>query len=139
MVYLSEIASEEDLEQLSAKQMKDLLAMNRVAFRGVVEKEELAKIIRRLWNQERRAKEGERENVTLLCETDTFTLCFFFLHIDKDRLEDSDLCKVCMDNPVDCVMLECGHMATCTDCGKQMNECPICRQYVVRVVKTFKS
>jgi hypothetical protein len=29
-------------------------------------------------------------------------------------------------------MLECGHMCTCTNCGKQMAECPICRQYVVR-------
>ncbi len=58
---------------------------------------------------------------------------------DKDMMEDSDLCKVCMDLPVDCVMLECGHMCTCIKCGKQMNECPICRQYVVRVVKTFRS
>jgi hypothetical protein len=33
---------------------------------------------------------------------------------------------------IDCVMLECGHMCTCTNCGKQMAECPICRQYVVR-------
>ena len=33
---------------------------------------------------------------------------------------------------IDCVMLECGHMCTCTQCGKQMAECPICRQYVVR-------
>ena len=58
---------------------------------------------------------------------------------------------------IDCVMLECGHMCTCTQCGKQMAECPICRQYVVRyfyskhhdltscpslvyrVVKTFKA
>ena len=58
---------------------------------------------------------------------------------EKDNLEDSDLCKICMDNPVDCVMLECGHMCTCTTCGKQMAECPICRQYVVRVVRTFKA
>lgn len=54
-------------------------------------------------------------------------------------MADIDLCKICMDNPVDCVMLECGHMCTCLLCGKQMNECPICRQYVVRVVRTFKS
>ena len=25
-------------------------------------------------------------------------------------------------------------MCTCTNCGKQMAECPICRQYVVRSV-----
>lgn len=44
-----------------------------------------------------------------------------------------------MDAPVECVMLECGHLATCTACGKRLNECPICRQYVVRVVRTFKA
>ncbi|XDA79667.1 hypothetical protein R6Z07F_009676 [Ovis aries] len=32
-----------------------------------------------------------------------------------------------MDSPIDCVLLECGHMVTCTKCGKRMNECPICR------------
>jgi hypothetical protein len=54
-------------------------------------------------------------------------------------MEDADLCKICWDAAVDCVMLECGHMATCTNCGKQLAECPICRQYVVRVVRTFKA
>ena len=47
------------------------------------------------------------------------TIYLYFL-TEKDNLEDSDLCKICMDNPVDCVMLECGHMCTCTTCGKQM-------------------
>ena len=51
---------------------------------------------------------------------------------------DSELCKICMEHLIDCVLLECGHMVTCTQCGKQMAECPICRQYVVRVVRVFK-
>lgn len=58
---------------------------------------------------------------------------------EKDTMEDADLCKICWDAAVDCVMLECGHMATCTNCGKQLAECPICRQYVVRVVRIFKA
>ncbi len=53
-------------------------------------------------------------------------------------VQDEILCKICMDSSVDCVFLECGHMVTCVQCGKQMNECPICRQYVVRVVRTFR-
>merc|ERR1712020_205779 len=83
--------------------------------KGVVEKDELLKIVTRLWKQEQKAEEG------------------------KDSIRDEELCKICMDHPVDCVMLECGHMCTCTRCGKQMAECPICRQYVVRVVRTFKA
>jgi len=115
LVYLNEIETLEDLNELSTKQIKDLLAMNRVNFKGCVEKDELLKILQRLWKQEQRHK----ENV--------------------DTIDDESLCKICMDSPIDCVMLECGHMCTCTNCGKQMAECPICRQYVVRVVKTFKA
>lgn len=115
VVYLSEIQSEEDFKDLSAKQVKEILAMNRVNFKGCVEKEELLKIVERLWKEEQRNKQG------------------------LDTMLDDSLCKICMDAAIDCVMLECGHMCTCTNCGKQMAECPICRQYVVRVVRTFKS
>ncbi|KAI4816644.1 hypothetical protein KUCAC02_008960 [Chaenocephalus aceratus] len=52
---------------------------------------------------------------------------------------DDNLCRICMDAIIDCVLLECGHMVTCTKCGKRMSECPICRQYVVRAVHVFKS
>jgi len=115
LVHLSDLKSLQDLQELSVKQCKEILAINRVNFKGVVEKDELLKILERLWKQEQRLKEG------------------------KDEMDDDELCKICMDNPVDCVMLECGHMCTCTGCGKLMNECPICRQYVVRVVKIFKA
>jgi len=115
MVYLSEIQSVEDLRELSSKQVKELLAMNRVNFKGCVERDELLKILERLWKQEKRYRE------------------------EGESMDDDSLCKICMDLPIDCVMLECGHMCTCTNCGKQMAECPICRQYVVRVVKTFKA
>lgn len=115
MVYLSEIKSLDDLSELSTKQVKELLAMNRVNFKGCVEKEELMKIVERLWKQEQRQKDS------------------------VETMDDDAMCKICMDSPIDCVMLECGHMCTCTNCGKQMAECPICRQYVVRVVKTFKA
>lgn len=54
-------------------------------------------------------------------------------------IHDDNLCRICMDAMIDCVLLECGHMVTCTKCGKRMNECPICRQYVVRAVHVFKS
>ena len=43
---------------MSVTQLKKLLAMNRVTFKGVVEKEELLKIVIRLWKQEQRAEEG---------------------------------------------------------------------------------
>eukprot|EP00057_Strongylocentrotus_purpuratus_P016732 XP_011671206.1 PREDICTED: E3 ubiquitin-protein ligase RNF34-like [Strongylocentrotus purpuratus] len=57
--------------------------------------------------------------------------------LDDD--DESTLCKICMDAEIDCILLECGHMVTCTNCGKRMNECPICRQYFVRAVHIFKA
>jgi len=60
---------------------------------------------------------------------------------DKENLADNDegLCNICMDNPIDCVILECGHMCACSKCAKSLKECPICRRKVVRVVRTYTS
>lgn len=52
---------------------------------------------------------------------------------------EADVCKICMESLIDCVLLDCGHMVSCIKCGKQLAECPICRQNVVRVVRVFKS
>ncbi|XP_059145264.1 E3 ubiquitin-protein ligase RNF34-like [Physella acuta] len=55
------------------------------------------------------------------------------------KSSDDSLCNICMDALVDCILLECGHMVTCTQCGKRLADCPICRQYIVRVVRVFRS
>ena len=59
LVYLSEIQTLEDVNELSVKQAKDILAMNRVNFKGVVEKDELLKHVGRLWRQEKQAQDGK--------------------------------------------------------------------------------
>ena len=100
MVYLSEIESVEDLRELSTKQIKELLAMNRyfvihndalqwrkhafnsrVNFKGCVEKNELLRILERLWRQEQRHKE------------------------EGDTMDDDSMCKICMDSPVAVLLL----------------------------------
>ncbi len=58
LVRLSEIETIEEIQDLSVKQAKDILAMNRVNFKGVVEKGELLKFVTRLWKQERQAQTG---------------------------------------------------------------------------------
>ena len=55
------------------------------------------------------------------------------------NVDDGDFCKICMESIIDCVLLDCGHMCSCIKCGKQLAECPICRQNVVRVIRVFKS
>ncbi|XP_068767381.1 E3 ubiquitin-protein ligase RNF34 isoform X2 [Struthio camelus] len=117
---LSDISSLEDVEGLSVRQLKEILACNFVNYSGCCEKWELVEKVSRLY------RESEENHKT---------------QGEKMQLNDNDdnLCRICMDAVIDCVLLECGHMVTCTKCGKRMSECPICRQYVVRAVHVFKS
>ncbi|XP_015124981.1 E3 ubiquitin-protein ligase rififylin [Diachasma alloeum] len=123
IVKITDVNVRSDLEYLNVKQLKDLLRTNRVDFRGCVERSELLDRASRLWD----AHKQSREDCTA---ADT--------NAAEGPYEES-LCKICWDSPIECVILECGHMACCIECGKQMSECPICRQYVVRVVRFFKA
>ncbi|KAK1328628.1 hypothetical protein QTO34_012201 [Cnephaeus nilssonii] len=118
---LSDLSSLEDVEGMSVRQLKEILARNFVNYSGCCEKWELVEKVNRLYkeNEENQKSYGER------------------LQLQEE--EDDSLCRICMDAVIDCVLLECGHMVTCTKCGKRMSECPICRQYVVRAVHVFKS
>ncbi|KAF6082784.1 ring finger protein 34 [Phyllostomus discolor] len=118
---LSDLSSAEDVEGMSVRQLKEILARNFVNYSGCCEKWELVEKVNRLYkeNEENQKSYGERTQL-------------------QDE-EDDSLCRICMDAVIDCVLLECGHMVTCTKCGKRMSECPICRQYVVRAVHVFKS
>ncbi|KAK3531795.1 hypothetical protein QTP70_029742 [Hemibagrus guttatus] len=115
---LSDIISVEDIEALSVRQLKEILARNFVNYKGCCEKWELMERVTRLYH--------DQKDLQNLDSSAAATL-------------EENMCKICMDSPIDCVLLECGHMVTCTKCGKRMSECPICRQYVVRAVHVFRS
>uniref|UniRef100_A0A3Q2EIV5 RING-type E3 ubiquitin transferase n=1 Tax=Cyprinodon variegatus TaxID=28743 RepID=A0A3Q2EIV5_CYPVA len=119
---LSDLDNEEAIENLSVRQLKEILARNFVNYSGCCEKWELLDRVHRLYReneQNRKSSKNPQDNSQLAA--------------------DENLCRICMDAIIDCVLLECGHMVTCTKCGKRMSECPICRQYVVRAVHVFKS
>ena len=101
---------------MSARQLKTILSRNFVDFKGCCERDELETKVLRLWRERR---EAEKQNM--------------------DEISDENLCKICMERAIDCVLLECGHMISCVNCGKRLAECPICRQFVVRAVRIFKS
>ena len=61
------------------------------------------------------------------------------LRSEELDVRDSDLCNICMSNPIDCLILECGHMSTCLTCAKLLSKCPICREKITRLVKAFRS
>ncbi|XP_045617445.1 uncharacterized protein [Procambarus clarkii] len=115
IIPLADIKSEEDIRRLNVRQCKEILSLHRVNYSGVREKSELFKKIEILWRDYQNSQQ------------------------DVETLPEELVCKICMDSIIDCVLLECGHMVACTQCGKQMSECPVCRQYVVRVVRTFRA
>ncbi|XP_063067466.1 E3 ubiquitin-protein ligase RNF34 [Engraulis encrasicolus] len=142
---LSDIGQEEAIEGLTVRQLKEILARNFVSYSGCCEKWELVERVHRLYRdnqQNRRSMENVSSDFTAVT-TYPPPVCLGELGdgVMRPQLSavDENLCRICMDALIDCVLLECGHMVTCTKCGKRMNECPICRQYVVRAVHVFKS
>nr|XP_022291915.1 baculoviral IAP repeat-containing protein 3-like [Crassostrea virginica]XP_022291916.1 baculoviral IAP repeat-containing protein 3-like [Crassostrea virginica] len=50
--------------------------------------------------------------------------------------DDQYLCKICMDERVNVVFIPCGHIATCLDCAKPLQKCPMCRAIVRGKIST---
>ncbi|XP_018588170.1 E3 ubiquitin-protein ligase rififylin isoform X1 [Scleropages formosus] len=123
---LSDLSQVEDIEALSVRQLKEILARNFVDYKGCCEKWELMERVTRLFKEQK-----DLQDLVLSAEDAAES--------GGAPSREENLCKICMDSPIDCVLLECGHMVTCTKCGKRMSECPICRQYVVRAVHVFRS
>lgn len=160
-IRLEELERVEDIKELSPRQLKEILVTNFVAYKGCCERWELEDRVKRLWNEHRVNQEMLRQTHERDTEmssspnvrnegaaastsspshpgaaaTTTSAATSSSAHPDVD----SQLCKICWDAVIDCVLLECGHMVTCTDCGRRMSECPICRQYVVRAVHVFRA
>ncbi|XP_041881984.1 E3 ubiquitin-protein ligase rififylin isoform X1 [Corvus kubaryi] len=122
---LSDLTSIGDINALSVRQLKEILARNFVNYKGCCEKWELLERVTRLYK--------EKDLQHLVLDTDDQT------GAAGPPSSEDNLCRICMDAPTDCVLLECGHMVTCTKCGKRMSECPICRQYVIRAVHVFRT
>ncbi|XP_073169411.1 E3 ubiquitin-protein ligase RNF34 isoform X2 [Lepidochelys kempii] len=98
---LSDISSLEDIERLSVRQLKEILARNFVNYSGCCEKWELVEKVSRLYRESEENHRTQGEKIQL-------------------HENDDNLCRICMDAVIDCVLLECGHMVTCTKCGKRM-------------------
>ncbi|XP_057312548.1 E3 ubiquitin-protein ligase LRSAM1-like [Hydractinia symbiolongicarpus] len=55
----------------------------------------------------------------------------------------SGQCVICIDNSVDTVLYQCGHMCVCQQCGLQLkidgHNCPMCRAPIRDVIRTYQT
>ncbi|PAA64312.1 hypothetical protein BOX15_Mlig019534g1 [Macrostomum lignano] len=45
-------------------------------------------------------------------------------------LEQSRLCRICIDSGIGIVFIPCGHMLACRDCSERLADCPLCRRSI---------
>ncbi len=57
----------------------------------------------------------------------------------QSALDDDSLCKICFENPMDSVLIPCGHIISCVSCASALKECAVCRYEIKQVVKVYKS
>ena len=114
---MSIMAQNIPLESLSTKTLRLILLQERVSTAHILEKQDLIAKVQTLIKNIR----GEIAN----------------------QNNDEMLCRICVDNVINCVLLECGHYTLCLECAETIKrstkECPICRQTITRIVHTFKS
>lgn len=128
---IQDVRDPNDINNLSAKQLKTILTVNCVDYKGIFEKEVLREKVLQLWidhNEREGRRKAKRANPSNSHGSQD----------SSDDIDEKQVCKICWEREIDCVLLECGHMATCLICGKKCNDCPICRQNITRCVRTFK-
>ena len=54
-----------------------------------------------------------------------------------DREDESPVCKICLNNPIDILIEGCNHVVTCASCTSQIKDCPMCRNPIVKTRKVF--
>ena len=62
-------------------------------------------------------------------------------HEAKKTKKDDDTCKICCVRNIDSVLVPCGHVISCMSCSERFDggPCPICKQGVALVLKTYRA
>jgi hypothetical protein len=53
--------------------------------------------------------------------------------------DEQNLCQICYEGEIDVLFYDCGHVCSCQECAKQLDNCPVCRKSIIRVVKMWRS
>ncbi|KAL8982752.1 MAG: hypothetical protein Q9205_002829 [Flavoplaca limonia] len=53
--------------------------------------------------------------------------------------EELAMCKICYESEMDALFYDCGHVAACEECAKQVDVCPVCRKNVKAVCRIWRT
>ncbi|KAK7493122.1 hypothetical protein BaRGS_00015643 [Batillaria attramentaria] len=48
-------------------------------------------------------------------------------------------CKVCLSEPIDTILVPCGHLVVCETCARNVTQCPLCRERIRATAKVHMS
>lgn len=55
----------------------------------------------------------------------------------KEKIIEQNECIICIENKLQIVFVPCGHICSCVECSKRLNQCPICRKNIDSCLKIF--
>lgn len=58
--------------------------------------------------------------------------------IASAELVEENTCKICFENAIECVFVDCGHMICCVNCSSSLKICPFCRNVIIKSLKFYK-
>ncbi|XP_027141282.1 mitochondrial ubiquitin ligase activator of nfkb 1-A isoform X1 [Larimichthys crocea] len=87
------------------------------------------------WEQDHERREFER----LQAEATRARALLTGPEASQDREHIENACVICLSQPRNCILLDCGHVCCCHSCYQALphRRCPICRQNISRVVPLY--
>ena len=55
------------------------------------------------------------------------------------HIQDDRMCKLCITNEANIVLIPCGHLLVCKHCAASIIKCPVCRCKIKQLVKVYFS
>lgn len=123
--YLSQLTLDAIIRQLqSGKRVWKILSSIFACVGGILF------LVSLYFHYKRQHERQEQENLFRMMEHDA---------VGDDGEVRQEACVICMDRPRNVVILDCGHICCCLDCARQVNNCPVCRRQIYRLVPTYRS
>lgn len=107
---LSDLTSIDDIEKLNVKRIKEILKSNFVHYTKSSERPELINKLKKLYIS---SEDNKKQNSRLCLNECDLSLTDQTL-LDQTVNTNQDICKICMEFYIDCVLSDCGHMIVCT-------------------------